>query len=315
MSPFAVLAILVASGQAQGPAVTAMMTAATEVVGAGDAVRLVETAAPSDAEALRVERSLSARAVVQLAWRDPSHLRARLRLHAARTDRWIDREIVFSVTDTLAERGRTLGFAIASMLPEGDPSLQFAEPPSLAEQAPAPPPAPLGRQVAGLSVLAGAGLGGPASGVGGGVMVESFLRDNLSVGLALSGRLGRIAEIGGSELTTSFAIGAALWPLAPTPTRRLGIALRGDALLLYHAISHVDPGGATQWKGQALPGAELRLEGTWRLGGAVELLLGAGTEVAFGTIDVTVVATAPAGGAATIPALRAIAEGGVRLRF
>ena len=319
MTPVAVLAILVTTGEAHGPVSAALFSAASEVMGTSDAVALVEAPVLSDAEALRVERASSARAIVQLGWHDPEHLRAWLRLHAARTDRWIDREIVFSSTDTPAERGRTLGFAIASMLPEGDPTL--APPTAEAPRAPTPAPTTMTmattteRYAASLACLAGEGLGGPASGLGADATLERFVSPRVSLGLTVAARFGRIADIDAREVTSSGGLGAALWPVAPTATRRLGVALRGDALLLYHAISHADLDGATAWKGQALPGADLKVEGLWRVSDTLDLLLGAGTEIAFGTIDVTVAAAPPAGGSAHIPVLRAVAEGGLRARF
>ncbi|MDB4983100.1 MAG: hypothetical protein JWM82_3852 [Myxococcales bacterium] len=313
MSAVAFLAILVAAGEAHDPAVVALQSAAAEVMGAEESVRLFEVPSPSDAEALRVERSSGSRVVLQLTWRDSSRLIARLRLHAARTDRWVEREIVFSSADGLSERGRTLGYAIASMLPEGDPDLPLT---SLSNAGAPPPPAieaTPGRHAVGLFLLGGAGLGGPASGVGGLVNVETFVTPSLSVGASLSARLGGIAVLDANELSTAVGVGGAWWPLAPTATNRLGLATRMEALLLYHAVSHDRAGSTTEWKGHALPGADVKLEGTWRLGPGFELLAGVGSEVAFGTIDITVAAQTT--GSATIPALRAVAEAGVRARF
>src|SRR5437899_12022803 len=90
-----VLAILVAAGEAQTPEVAAMVAAASEVVGTDGAVRLIAAPQLSDAEALRLERALPVSATVQMAWRDAGRLDAHLRLHAARTDRWIERELTF----------------------------------------------------------------------------------------------------------------------------------------------------------------------------------------------------------------------------
>ena len=90
-----------------------MLTAAAEAAGSDEPVRLVSLPALSDQEALRIEQRSGERATVQVAFRDAEHRRARLRLHAARTDRWIDREIEFQEGDSASERGRALGFAIA----------------------------------------------------------------------------------------------------------------------------------------------------------------------------------------------------------
>src|SRR5438105_4145093 len=117
MTAGALLVILVAAGEARAPATAAMEAAAAEVVGEQGGVRVLELAALGDAEALRVERAQAARVVVSLAWRDARQVNAHLRLHAARTDRWVDRDLAFADADTLPERGRALGFAMATMLP------------------------------------------------------------------------------------------------------------------------------------------------------------------------------------------------------
>lgn len=308
MSPAAVLAILVTVGQSQSPVVKAMFGAASDVVGAG-AVRLVEARPLSDAEALRIETALATRAIVQFEWQDPAEQHAHLRLHAARTDRWIDRDIAFAAEDTAIERGRTLGFALASMLPEGDPSLRFEMP------AEPPPPPPMRRNAAGLAATATAGLGGPASGWGAVATLEHFVDEAFSLDVAVAGRLGHIDELDMSELATSAGVGGAWWPAAPTPARSWGVAVRLEALLLYHAVSHTRAGGSVQWKGELLPGADLKLEGSYRVAQRLELVAGGGAEVAFGTIDVTVTPAPSGDGVATIPALRALAEVGIRARF
>jgi hypothetical protein len=311
MTAAAVLAILVAAGDAEAPEIISMMAAATEAAGTPDAIRMVSSAAPSDDEALRQERAFSARASVQLAFVGADRRHAHLRLHATRTDRWIDREIAFAPGDSDNERGRALGFAIASMLPEGDPTLRLE---AGAAVTPAPPARAPGRHAAALAASAGSGVDGPAGGWGGALGFDWFVADSFSLGGRISARAGRIEAVDGRAVTTAAGAGGAWWPVAPTAQRRLGIALRADALMLYHWVSHQRMDGSVEWKGHALPGGELLLEATYRLAGALELLLGGGAEVAFGTIDVTVVAP-PASGSARIPALRGVAEAGIRLRF
>jgi hypothetical protein len=310
----ALIAILVGAGDAQAPEITAMLAAAVEAAGSPDAIRLVPSPALSDDEALRSEQALSVRASVQLFFVGTGRLHARLRLHAARTERWIDRELVFTAADSDAERGRALGFAIASMLPEGDPSLRL-EPATTPEPEPEPPARPLGQRVATLAACAGAGLGGPASGWGGSLRLAWGVAERFSIGGGVAARTGHIDEVAGRAVAATAGVGGAWWPVVPTSERRLGVAVRGELLLLYHLVSHERMGGGTEWKGYALPGAGLLVEGSYRLAGALELLLAGGAELAFGTVDVTVVAPSPAGGSARIPPLRGLAEAGIRLRF
>jgi hypothetical protein len=313
MTPAAVLAILVATGQGHAAPTTAMAAAAAEVIGDASSVRIVEADSLADAQTLRTEHELGVRAVVALGWVDDTHLRARLRLHAARTDRWIDRELDFSEADTPAERGRALGFAMASMLPEGDPTLPLAitraEPPP-----PSPPAPPLGANVVAASFLAATGVDGPAGGLGGRLGYERFVASAASIGVSLAGRSSKIAALDATEVTASAGLGGAFWPIAPAADRRFALAARGEVLLLYEAIEHTGPGGASTWKGRALPGGALSLDATFRATRALELFLGGGAEVAAGTVDVVVLAPG-AGGSARVPAARALGEAGLRLRF
>jgi hypothetical protein len=311
MTPAAVLAILVATGEAHAAPTTAMAAAAAEVIGDQGGVRVIEAGALTDAESLRVERELGVRAVVALAWADAERLRARLRLHAPRTDRWIDRELDFTAGDTPGERGRALGFAMASMLPEGDPEIPLAT----REGTIAPPGVPPGPNALEASFLVGTGLGGPAGGPGAGLGYERFVARHASVLVSAAGRVGHLEPIGAREVTASAGVGAALWPIAPAADRRLGLAIRGEALFLYEAVEHTNAAGTSAWKGHALPGAALALVGTLRVAGPLEVFAAGGAELAFGTVDVTVVAAMPAGGTSRIPAARAVGQAGLRLRF
>jgi hypothetical protein len=315
MSAIALLAIVVAAGEAQSPVTTALLSAAVEATGPGAVVRIFEVTRPTDAEALRIERERSARAVVQLSWLDASHLHAALRVHATVTNRWIDREIDFTATDPIAERGRTLGFTVASMLPEADPTLPIATAPAPSTTPAESPGAPLGRHVLELAAAGGSGLGGPASGYGAALEVELFLSEAWSAHLEAGARLGHLSELDAQELVTSFGAGATWWVVAATPTRPFGVGLRGDALVLYQLVSHHRTSGQLEWKGEPLPGASARLEGTWRLVAGLEIVARGGVEAAFGTVTVDVVPPPAGSGPNIIPVLRAVAEAGVRLRF
>jgi hypothetical protein len=311
MTPAALLAILVATGEAGAAPTTAMAAAAGEVVGAAGAVRVVEASVLTDAESLRVERELGVRAVVTLTWGDAARLHARLRLHAARTDRWIDRELDFSPGDGPAERGRALGFAMASMLPEGDPTLSLATP----EPPTATPQRPPGATAFEASFVAAMGIDGPAGGLGGRLAIERFIARRASLVVSVAGREERLDSLDAREVTASAGVGGALWAMAPASNERFGLALRGEALLFYEAVAHDDAAGGSSWKGHPLPGAALGLVGTVRVADGLEAFVSAGAELAFGTIDVTVVAAPPRGGTVRIPPERGLAACGLRARF
>src|SRR5689334_12359591 len=136
MAASAVLVIVVAAGDASSAATSAMLGAAESALATGASVRLVEVSYPSDGAALRVEDDLAARASVALVWEDAAHLRARIRLHVAQTDRWTDRLLKFAAADSARERARTLGLAVVTMWPERAAGPPPAAPPPVAVAAP-----------------------------------------------------------------------------------------------------------------------------------------------------------------------------------
>jgi hypothetical protein len=315
MTAVLMLAILVASGEGESPATSAMVAAASEALGAGGDVRLSAAATPSDAEALRVESAMTARAVAQLLWLDDAHAHARLRVHVARTDRWVDRAITFDAADSLRERGRTLGFAIASMLPEADPTLQPVDAAPANEPVSAALPAePTRRHAVALAVTATDGIAGTARAFGGDGAVSFVASDWLSPRLTLGLRGGSLDGVSATVLTARAGVGAAWTPLAPDANRAFGLSLGVDALVIYQAVAHVHPSGQKEWQAKVLPGADALLEASLRLGRGVEVTLAGGPEIALGTVDVTIVAQGTTR-EATLPALRALAQAGLRFRF
>jgi hypothetical protein len=306
MSAAAILAVVVAAGDGHGALATAMVNTAAEALSPVAKVELRELPVPSDDEALRIEDELGARAVVKLVWMDTAHEEVRIRLHVARTGHWTERHITFAPADTLTERGRALGFAIASMLPEAAPELVPDTFGVTAE------PEPLSRWGLTLAAAVGAGIGGPAEGVGGALAFEWFAARAFSLRLLAGARDGSVSDLPGSDVATFAGAGAAWWPIAPDADHRFGLGVRADLLVLDHFLSR-ENAGQTEWKSSLLPGADLLVEGSWLFGNSVEAVACAGTEVAFGKLDADVSNTANR--VATVPPFRIVATLGVRLRF
>jgi hypothetical protein len=120
------LILLVAAGESGDATTRGIADATQDALGSESRVlvRESEGGAPDDAQALATERSSRANAVVELCWVAPRHRRATLRMHVASTGSWIERHFAFRRADADAERGRTLGFAVASILPEALSSAQ-----------------------------------------------------------------------------------------------------------------------------------------------------------------------------------------------
>ena len=133
--------VLVAAGGAAEPTTMAIERAASEALGHDARVVVREsTGAPTDGEALAIESEANEGAVVEVTWNDRGHRVAMLRVHLAGRRRWMDRTIGFAASDADPERGRTIGLALASMLPDPDPApaLPTAPPPAPPEAAPQP---------------------------------------------------------------------------------------------------------------------------------------------------------------------------------
>lgn len=151
MSSTIVIAIVVALGEAKNPGTLALLAATRESLAEGASVRLVERAGvDGDVDAGAIEREEGAGATVVVFWNDLARLHAVMRVHFAATDRWFSRKMDFLPADTLAERGRTLGLAAASIWPDARPleaRRRSGEPPPPRQVSAAPvPPAPSPRE-------------------------------------------------------------------------------------------------------------------------------------------------------------------------
>jgi hypothetical protein len=303
-STAAVIALLVAAGEGKSATTQGLLSAAEEALGAGTSIRVFEAAPPSDDAALDVENEVDAFAVVTLVWQDNARLRARTRVHVARTDRWTGRDLTFAGVDTLAERGRALGFAIASMLPEE----------ARAHAAPAEPPRPRAgpapQYAVGLFAIGATQEGG---GGGGALDAATFVVDGLAVRVAAAARYGQVTGAEGlsaSDLVMSLAAGLEWWPFLPEEARPVGVGLRADGLLIRHQVY-----GSGDSAGRFVPGADLLAEIAFRLAPGLELGAGLGIEAAFGKTDVFVGEDTTTPPATTIFRVRAVGELGLRVRF
>jgi len=330
----ALLAIVVAAGEASTPGSAALLATASELLAPAASVKLVESSDPNEADGLRIERALGASAIAIVTWQEPAHLHALLRVHVARGNRWMARVLTFSPQDTTVERGRTLGLAATSMCPQIAPAAAEPAPTAAAPSAEPgqPAAAPTARPATitpvpavastrstpsqpvvasrvrlGASAIAATGVGGPADGVGG--ALEGIVFPARTVGLRLGGglRVGSIDALPGSHRVYAIAAGIEWWPIAEP---RWGLGLAADALALRDQVTR-DGVGQTQTLGRFVPGADVIASAAINLAPSWQVLLGLGAEIAFGETEVR------DGSAhvvvATIPPLRAVARIGFRV--
>jgi hypothetical protein len=344
------LIVLVAAGEGANPTTTAMVRATCDAL-SGAPVEMRETLAePTDAEALAAEQQSHADAVIELIWNDVDRRHVTLRVHLATSRRWVERSIGFMPSDPAAERGRTLGFAAASILPEAahnPPRPEVAvEPPvtstvapselpaEMVATAPGVPPVPLASTVPSgesptvaetpsvatssrlpriqIDLVAVGGIGGGATGAGGGGALSWVATDALSFRVGASERAGRLDVAQASVFTLLMGAGVALRPWRPTRSRPLGLSFRGDYLVVRESATHFDSDDPTPvTRSRWLSGFDAMADVSWVLSTEVEALVGVGIEDVLASTYVNDKNVE----VATLPALRAVGEGGFRLRF
>lgn len=129
--------VLILSGEATDFPTASMQGAMQRTLGSSTEIaREAVATMPSDDEAVGLGRAKNARAVVELRWADSQHASVALHLYFARDGTWIDRKISFAAGDPPEERGRALGFTVATVL---DPYVVDA---SVSPSSPSSPPSP-----------------------------------------------------------------------------------------------------------------------------------------------------------------------------
>jgi hypothetical protein len=145
----AALTIWVAESQVAAPSTGALSEAAREMLGADVRVR-TETFPDEHPEAATAPAAGEESAVVS--WDSPRHEHARLRICRAAND-CLERWVTFEASDPELERGRTLGFLVASVVLNQDATAT--------ETSPAPPAAATAPPLAPLSVQPSASRAAP----------------------------------------------------------------------------------------------------------------------------------------------------------
>jgi hypothetical protein len=264
------LVVFVTSSARVDPTTVSFERAAHEVLGRNVEVRVQAVVNPlSDGDAL--ERAGLADGVVELDW-DRERRTALLHCYITHERRWVDRAVRFAAADRDTDRGRMLGFAVASMFIDA-PSISAApggeqaslEPTSAAavksvvgsDPAPspwdassgaepadvAPSPARLAAEGAGRDTLEFAGVATSGLGASSGAEVGALaalgmpLSDALSLRFQLAGRTGELAAAQANVRRVITGVGVA-WNVLPD-AHRFALRLRLDALGSWFQVSHL----------------------------------------------------------------------------
>jgi hypothetical protein len=324
----AILIVFVMSPDPAEPTTTFFQNAALEVLGPSAAIRVenLETALP-DAAAL--ERATGADGVVELRW-DSARQSVLLHCYITSQARWVDRTIRFGGTDRDAERGRLLGFAVASMyldapsfararheldVPAAPPLVPVLEAPLAPARWEATAPAPLAVQPTGgrsleFSAVAVPGFAGANAELGAAVALRIVLSEPLWLRLELSGRTGEIPAAQASVHRLLAGLGIA-WSLLPERSP-VELGLRTDALGSWLEIAHLSSDDVERVHRQRwLLGADAMLSLGYRFSTLAAFYAGAGLEAMSGRTHVYTHGVE----VATVPNLRGVAEAGFRTSF
>lgn len=308
MLPLGVIRVLVLlAGETGDESATATAIDEALRVSLGDAavVSLRRSAGESDEQLAREAKTTEATLLCVVGW-SSGQRSATIRFLRPDESHWSDREIRFDPKDAATERARTVGFALASMVPDEELARHRTE----TQSAPAPernvePPAPLeavrtserprpvgarppGRHSIEIAGQFAGALGGGGGGVGGSAAVR------LGVSRSVRLRFGagaRVSELGPAQATsrTYLAGPGVAWISWIDGNQRWGLGGRLDVLLLGQHVVHLsqdDP--APDHRFRVLPGAAAAVEGTWRFAEQAAAALALGTEAAFGSTDIVV---------------------------
>jgi hypothetical protein len=309
VKPAIIVLLVVARGEMQEPPLVDLTHAAERALGTDSRIVLHEQVAPlPDDEAVALADQMRVTVVVELKW-SADRTRAHLHVHFVEKPGWLERDLVFAPEEPLTERGRTLGFEIATMVPDVAPrSAAQAEPPPPRSDEPGraiPSRAREGRARFALEVEGVGAIGGEATGFGVGAAGRWISMGGAFVRWGGEARFGRVAAAGGASMMVAPTIGGG-W-MSGSQRGPLHIGARLDALAQWMRVSRSSPEEArARW----VPAIDLLGELSYDTS-PTTLLVAIGSEYAFGDTKVRIGDT----DTTTLPRLRFLAELGARVRF
>jgi hypothetical protein len=303
-----VLMIFMAASEAATPTTASLLRALTDALGPGARISVHGSDAPPTDEAMieSVQRD-NATAAVRLVWDDARGTRVALHVYMARSDEIHDQRLTFQPSDPAEERGRALGFVIASyLLP---PAARPAPVVAAAVRPPPPEPARWALEGFGTAALSVQGDGG---GLGGGFGVRFWAGERWGLRAGLHLRTGSVVPAQASSLRAGAALGLFRVLAGGDGPRGVSLVGRAEGLLAYDALTHLSADDPKPVRlGRFLPAAAALLELEWRLAPAAALHLAGGVEQALGKTDVYVHDVR----VGLIGRSRIVAEAGFRTRF
>lgn len=239
------LIVLVIAEHADGRASLAFEQSARRALG-GDANIQIQTLAEDPPDAETVARAANADGVVELSWASDG-TKARVHCYLTHEGRWVDREINFGIGTASperesAERGRLLGFAVATMFTEDKPAVEEPEtvppPAKPVPSTPKPPPKPVPPEPVGdrrqnqpprrtpplrksveVAGVASSGINGNAAGLGASAAIRLSWGGPTWARVFVAARSGDIPRAQASTRTVQLGAGLALSALPAAELR------------------------------------------------------------------------------------------------
>lgn len=297
---------------------------------------------PSDAEALRRGVDVGAEDVFEVSWPGADRAVAHVHAHLRTKPAWVDRELAFEAKSPSWERGRAVGLAIASMLPDAPPAelpaptaVEAAPPtepappvaiPALAAapapiavtpeiQAPKPtvdvaPTKPLARPAYALGLafewMPPAAAVGATS--GGALDFAARLGDRIEARAAVRARLSSIAAIATRTAQLEAGGGIAATIFATSAVRfEVGAELR----LARASATRTNDIGVTESAARFTPVGAISIGASFPLSASLAAFFGVGGEVPFGQTTITINGESEA----ELPRFSVVGDAGARWRF
>ncbi|HTM46397.1 MAG TPA: hypothetical protein VL137_15660 [Polyangiaceae bacterium] len=302
------------ANEVSGLSLPALKHAASEVLGAEATIRIETMPAKGDDSAL-LELAPQADSVAELWWTDDSRQTIYLHFFLKSRGRWIDRKITFDPSDADAERGRTLGFALSSMLVSEQvlPTAGVRRPlqPELAPADRAPGNVPSGYSL-GLAGLLSTGIAGFAN--GGGALADMQLRLSAPLWLRFGGSL-RFGDIPPAQATSRdiVAFAGISWrPVSRETTGPWSFGINAGAGVDWLWVTHLseddtEPAHRSSW----FPVFHSLVDLEFALSAGTSIFAGAGAEFALGRTEIYTQNRL----VAVVPVARAVGFLGIRTLF
>ena len=303
LMPSPLIVVVVVTLADSGSDATHAMTRTVQEALADTALVMVhEEARPDDNVALtNLGNTMHANAVVVVQWNDTGH--ASVRVYRTELKAWTTRDVAFNANDPPNERGRTLGFGIASIVRAGTPE----EP----EKPPPPPPAPRDAPAASGSTAAlprwdaeaagQASLANSATSWGGSVGAGFRVVDRLTLRASFAGRAGSIDDADASS-TYLRVTGGTSWALA---FHRFTFGPRLEVGAIRQQASRSDASSGARWSGVV----DARAEASAFVIPRLAIVLGVGGEVVLQRVPIRVDTMQ----VTSLPPARMVGSLGVRL--